>query len=98
MLLSIALATYLIALAVAAINDLLHYEIPDMSSVALVAAFLVMATYLPLSLSAWHALAGLATFLVAALLFAFGICGGGDVKLLGATALWMGWNNLPEFI
>src|ERR1041384_5879753 len=97
MLLTIALAIYLIALATAAINDLLRYEIPDMSSVALVAAFMVTAAYLPFSLSAWHALAGLSTFLIAALLFAIGVCGGGDVKLLGATALWMGWNNLPEF-
>lgn len=98
MLISITLGTYLIALVAAAINDLARYEIPDMLSVALVTAFLPMAAFLPISLSASHAFAGLATFIVAAALFAAGICGGGDVKLLGATALWMGWHNLPEFL
>jgi prepilin peptidase CpaA len=98
MLLTLALAIYLIALAAAAINDLRCYEIPDIVSVTLVAAFLPTAASLPLSLSAWHAAAGLATFFAAAILFVTGICGGGDVKLLGATALWMGWQNLPEFL
>jgi prepilin peptidase CpaA len=98
MLLTIAFGIYAAALIAAAVNDLARYEIPNVLSVALVAAFLPIALTQPVSLSAWHALAGAATFLVATFLFAAGICGGGDVKLLGATALWVGWGNLPDFL
>jgi prepilin peptidase CpaA len=30
-----------------------------------------------------------------AVLFRYGILGGGDVKLYAATALWVGWEHLP---
>ena len=36
-------------------------------------------------------LVGLIVFLLFAILFAFGCMGGGDVKLLGALALWFPW-------
>nr|WP_282186084.1 prepilin peptidase [Ochrobactrum sp. Marseille-Q0166] len=44
-------------------------------------------------------LVGLALFLVAFLLFAKGIIGGGDGKLIAAVALWLGWGaHLLEYL
>lgn len=31
-------------------------------------------------------------------LFALGVIGGGDAKLLAATALWAGWQGLPDLL
>lgn len=93
-----AVGLYAGGLATAAASDLLRYEIPNMASVAVLAAFLLITPALPLTISAVHLATGLAIFSAAALLFAAGVCGGGDVKLLGATAVWMGWSNLPTFL
>ncbi|MBV8536306.1 MAG: prepilin peptidase [Alphaproteobacteria bacterium] len=93
-----AFAIYVLALAAAAVSDLVRYEIPNGLSLALVAAFALMAPTLPIPVTVNHVLAGTAVFGLTLLLFALGVCGGGDVKLLGATALWMGWSNLPSFL
>ena len=98
MLPTIAIGIYVAALTVAAASDLTRYEIPNMASTALVAAFVLSSFSSPSSSAIWHASAGLIVFGAAALLFAVGLCGGGDVKLLGATALWMGWSELLEFL
>ncbi len=37
-------------------------------------------------------------FFVGVGLFAAGLLGGGDVKLLAAAALWIGWARLPELL
>lgn len=94
----VALGFYVAALAVAAASDLVRYEIPNLASVALVAAFVLVAPSLPLAASAAHAATGLLIFVLASLAFIAGICGGGDVKLLGATAVWMGWRNVAVFL
>ena len=98
MLTFIAYGVYALALAAAGTSDLVRYQIPNGLSIALLLAFALLAVSLPLPSTVSHLLAGLTVFGVTSLLFAAGICGGGDVKLLGATALWMGWSNLPGFL
>jgi len=93
-----AYGIYVLALAAAGTTDLVRYEIPNALSVALVMGFALVALSLPASVIVNHVLAGMAVFGLTSLLFATGVCGGGDVKLLGATALWMGWSNLPDFL
>ncbi len=93
-----AYGIYVLALAAAGTSDLVRYEIPNSLSLALVAAFALLATELPLPAVIDRVLAGLTVFGLMSLLFAAGICGGGDVKLLGATALWMGWSHLTAFL
>jgi prepilin peptidase CpaA len=93
-----AYGTYVLALAAAGVSDLARYQIPNSLSVALVIAFALLASTLPAPVTVNHVLAGAAVFGLTSLLFAVGVCGGGDVKLLGATALWMGWSNLPGFL
>ncbi|MBO9576846.1 MAG: prepilin peptidase [Sphingobium sp.] len=39
-----------------------------------------------------------AVFVVFALLFALGLMGGGDVKLLGALALWLPWQEMGKLL
>ena len=98
MLTSAAYGIYVLALIAAGTSDLMRYEIPNGLSMALVAGFALVAATLPLSVIIDHLLVGLAVLGAMALLFAAGVCGGGDVKLLAATALWMGWVRLPEFL
>ncbi|TDK35478.1 peptidase [Rhizobium deserti] len=82
-------------LALAAVSDLLTMTIPNKLSLAMVALFLILA---PFSGLAWSAiglsvLAASAVFAVCFALFAFNIMGGGDAKLLTATALWFGFDH-----
>lgn len=98
MLTSAAYGIYVLALIAAGASDVIRYEIPNSLSVALVAGFALLAAVLPLPVIVDHVLVGLTVLGVMTILFAAGVCGGGDVKLLSATALWMGWVRLPEFL
>lgn len=84
-----------LALALAALSDLWTMTIPNFISAAAVVAFLLLA---PLSGLAWPAIgmslvAALLVFAACFGLFAFRIMGGGDAKLLTATALWFGYDH-----
>lgn len=82
----------------AAVSDILSMTIANRVSLILLATFAVIApmTGMDWATYGWHfAAAGLvlcATFG----LFALGAMGGGDAKLLAATALWMGFS--PELV
>jgi prepilin peptidase CpaA len=91
-------ATVILLLA-AARSDLLRYRISNRIVVAVVVAFLVAAAF-EASLHGFSIslLAGLIMFLVGAGLFALGLFGGGDVKLIAAMALWTGLTDLPRFL
>ena len=83
----------------AAISDYQKMKIPNWISAALCILFAVYAWWLPTWASVgWHAAVGAVIFLAAVLSYAFGIFGGGDVKLLGAIALWAGPDRIVEFL
>lgn len=93
-----ATATLLLLLAAAA-SDIARYRIPNTIVYAIVAAFAVGAAFnLPWPAIGWSVLAGLGMFLLGAGLFALGLFGGGDVKLIAAMALWTGLADLPRFL
>lgn len=80
----------------AAISDMLSMTIANRVSLLLAGSFLVIA---PLTGMDWtvygmHIAAGALVLTVTFGLFAIGGMGGGDAKLLAATAIWMGW-GLP---
>lgn len=79
-------------MAFAAVSDLLSMTIANRVSLILVATFAVAApmTGMDWSVYGLHWAAGLGTLLVTFGLFALGGMGGGDAKLMAATALWMG--------
>ncbi|MEZ5810492.1 MAG: prepilin peptidase [Rhizobiaceae bacterium] len=92
MLPSIIFVVFPFCMAFAAISDVLSMTIANRVSVILVLTFMVVApmtgmgwdTYL------WHLSAGMLVLAVTFGLFAIGGMGGGDAKLLSATAVWMG--------
>ena len=95
----LAACATMILLIAAGIGDVRRYRIPNTLVYAIVTAFAVGAIF---SMS-WAAigfavLAGVAVFALTAGLFAFGLFGGGDVKLVSAMALWTGLLDLPRFL
>ena len=86
-------------MAFAAASDLLTMTIPNRLSILLVVGFAVLAILGGLSLEAvlLHVAAGGAVLTVTFALFAFGWIGGGDAKLAAATALWLGFETLPDY-
>jgi prepilin peptidase CpaA len=90
-----------LCLAIAAISDLLTMTIPNRVSAILLGAFVLVAPLAGLSLPmiGMHLAAGLIVFAVCFALFAMNIMGGGDAKLLTASAVWFGLNSsLVEFL
>ncbi|RCS25023.1 peptidase [Phyllobacterium salinisoli] len=83
------------AMVFAAISDLLSMTIQNRVSLILVGAFAVLA---PLTGMGWdvyvmHFAAGFVVLALTFGLFAMRALGGGDAKLMAATALWFGLNT-----
>ena len=90
-----------LCLAFAAVSDFFTMTIPNRVSVILLAAFVLVAPFAGLSLTAiaLHLAAGLVVFSVCFALFAFNVMGGGDAKLLTASAVWFGLTfSLIEYL
>lgn len=79
-------------MAFAAVSDMLSMTIANRVSLILVAVFAVVAplTGMDWTVYAWHWAAFGGVLAATFGLFALGGMGGGDAKLMAATALWMG--------
>ena len=85
--------------ACAAATDYRQMKIPNWISIALCALFAAYALLLPTwSAIGLHLAVGIGIFTVGVLSYAFGIFGAGDVKLLGALALWAGPDRIVDFL
>ena len=95
-----ALAVYVGAMLWGALSDLASYEIPNRVSIAVAAAFApaAVAAGLPLSEIALAVAVAGACLIAGIALFAVGLFGGGDVKLLSAGALWAGEGRVLEYL
>lgn len=84
-----------LCMAMAACSDLLTMTIPNRLSVILIASFALIAPLAGLSMHEMlmHFSAGAAVFTACFILFAFNIMGGGDAKILTASAIWFGLNE-----
>jgi len=87
-------------MAFAASSDLLTMTIANRVSLALVGGFAILAALSGMSGAdmATHAGAAAAVLVVAFICFARGWIGGGDAKLAAATALWLGFSHLFDYL
>lgn len=78
----------------AAVSDMLSMTIANRVSLLLLGSFVVIAplTGMDWALFGWHLAAGAMMLCVTFTLFALRGMGGGDAKLLAATAVWMGFD------
>lgn len=93
-----ATATVILVIS-AGISDLVRYRIPNRIVYAIVVVFALGAVFnISWPALGWSALAAVGMFCLGAGLFALGLFGGGDVKLIAAMALWTGIADLPRFL
>jgi prepilin peptidase CpaA len=72
-------------------TDTTRYTISNRVNAIILCLFVVAAIFLPVQ---WEALGAAAIFFALGLgLFALGLMGGGDVKLLTVLTLWTGWDE-----
>ncbi len=92
-------AVYASLLGVAALYDLWRFRIPNVIVVALVVLFLAAALK-SYDTVPWlsHLGAGALMFAAGTAVYAFGFLGGGDVKLLAATSLWIAFGLLLQYL
>jgi prepilin peptidase CpaA len=95
----VAWVFFFVLLVCAVLCDLCWMRIPNWltAMTALLFPLAALATPVPV---AWmsHLAAGGLVFGACVLLFLFGWMGGGDVKLLGGVALWVGLARLPDYV
>ncbi len=85
----------------AAVSDTLSMTIANRVPVLLLAVFALVAplTGMDVATYGWHFAAGMLVLLITFGMFAMGGMGGGDAKLLAASAVWMGFNvHLIEYV
>ena len=102
MIFHVASGLYALLLCIAAVFDTWKFIIPNAITVALVGLFIVTALILPIEME-WrdwlsHLGAASAVLVGGAVLFAFNVLGGGDVKLMTAMAFWTGFEYLVDLI
>ena len=92
---------FVLAMMTAIITDLTSMTIRNRVSIGLTLGFVLFAPLLGLPLSdyAWHLAVGSITLIITFVLFCLRAMGGGDAKLIAATALWLGPNiSLMDYI
>ncbi len=87
-------------MAFAASSDLLTMTIANRVSLILAGGFLVLAVMTGMSPIdvGWHFAAGAVVLVLTFVMFSFGWVGGGDAKLAAATALWLGFAHLLDYL
>ena len=87
-------------MAFAASSDLFTMTISNRLSLALAGGFFLLALITGMSLAAlgMHLAAAALVLAIAFIFFARGWIGGGDAKLVAATALWFGFAHLLDYL
>lgn len=96
----IIFAVFVFAMLSAARTDATTMTIPNWISLLLIGSFLILSPFIMTSWSMFgeHVLVGTSVFLFGFAMFAGGLFGGGDAKLMAATSLWWQWPDLLFYI
>ncbi len=96
----ITLIVFLLLMVGAAVSDAMTYRIPNWLTalIALLFPAAALATGMPVEQMSWHLVAGVVVLCLGFALFATGLFGGGDAKLMAAAALWLGWPQDLHFL
>lgn len=96
----LALVIFPLLMAFAGFSDLFTMRISNKLVLALVVAFIVLAVVvgLPLEVIGMHLAVAAGVLAVALVFFSLGWIGGGDGKLIAATALWLGLGVLLPYL
>ena len=97
---TLPLLAFPVLLVVAALTDVTSFTIPNWISSALLLAFPVaaLAAGLPWGEVAQHAAVGGVALVIGMGMFAMNWMGGGDAKLMSASALWLGLSGAPSYL
>jgi len=84
----------------AAAKDATSMTIPNWISLIVIAGFIIVTPFVWMGWDGLfqHLLVGLAFFAAGFAMFAFGWLGGGDAKLMAATALWWQWDDAAIYV
>ena len=87
-------------MAYAGFSDMFTMQISNMISLALIAGFVFFGFMIGMDIQTmlWHFAIFAIVLAVTFTLFALGIFGGGDAKLIPCTALWLGWEHTMTYI
>ena len=103
--LSSVILLFPVCMIFAACMDLFTMRISNRLTIAIAIGFLPVALMADLPLwtltlesIALHYACGFLMLLIGFALFAFGKIGGGDAKLVAASAIWIGWGGLLNYI
>lgn len=96
----IVFAVFILGMLTAAYRDALTMTIPNWVSVMILVGFFA---FVPFVWQGWaifgeHLAVGVSVFLFGFAIFAFGWLGGGDAKLMAATAFWWQWSDLLMYV
>ncbi|MAI91115.1 prepilin peptidase [Ponticaulis sp.] len=100
MLFSLLILLFCAGLVFAAFHDIASMTIPNWLSVAYIVSFPVAALFMGASLQSigWHFAAGGIALVICFGLFAAGVFGGGDAKLIPAVMVWVGPDGALAFV
>lgn len=96
----LSVTAFPLLMIIAGTGDALSMRIPNWLTLLIALLFFPMAllTGMPWELIGIHLAVGCGLFVAGFLLFALGLFGGGDSKLLAAAGLWLGWADLMPFL
>jgi prepilin peptidase CpaA len=89
-----------IMMMLAGIGDVLTYKIPNWLNglIALLFFPVALGFGMPWEMIGIHIATGAGLLVLGFTLFAFGVFGGGDAKLMAAAGLWFGWPAASAFL
>lgn len=96
----LCVVTFAVLAMVGGVRDVASFTIPNWISLGILAAFAVamVAGYRAPADLPGHIGAAVVVFALGLVLFHFNVFGGGDVKLMSASALWSGFGGLADLV